>query len=106
MLEYTEPPLPGVEYPNSSYAIPEISEDEEGLEETISNLQKEHEIILLRDGKSTYMKGERRHPKWMLLRNTKDYNFIVLDVKGKNSYTYRLGAGPILDGSKLGNRAV
>ena len=80
--------------------------DEEGLDETVSNLQKEHEVLLLRDGKSTYMKGERRHPKWMLLRNTKDYNFIVLDVKGKNSHTYRLGAGPILDGSKLGNRAV
>ncbi len=80
--------------------------DEEGLEDTVSNLQEEHKVILLRDGKSTYMKGERRHPKWMLLRNTKDYNFIVLDVKGKNSHTYRLGAGPILDGSKLGNRAV
>jgi len=52
------------------------------------------------------MKGERRHPKWMVLRKTKDYNFIILNVKGKNTYTYQLGAGPILDGSKLGNRAV
>jgi hypothetical protein len=42
----------------------------------------------------------------MILRKTKDYNFIILNVKGKNTYTYQLGAGPILDGSKLGNRAV
>ena len=80
--------------------------DEEGLQDAVNSLQKEHEVILLRDSKSTYMKGERRHPKWMVLRKTKDYNFIILNVKGTSKYTYQLGAGPILDGSKLGNRAV
>ena len=80
--------------------------DEEGLVEAVKNLQKEHNEILLRDTKSTYMQGERRHPKWLLLRNTKDYNFVVLDRRGKGPYTYQLGAGPILDGEGLGNRAV
>ena len=80
--------------------------DDEGLDDAVKSLQEEHDVILLRDNKSTYMKGERRHPKWLVLRKTKDYNFIILNVKGKNTYTYQLGAGPILDGSKLGNRAV
>tara|TARA_B100000900_G_scaffold102355_1_gene84866 strand:- start:1980 stop:3443 length:1464 start_codon:yes stop_codon:yes gene_type:complete len=80
--------------------------DDEGLDDAVKSLQEEHGVLLLRDNKSTYMKGERRHPKWLILRKTKDYNFIILNVKGKNTHTYQLGAGPILDGSKLGNRAV
>jgi len=80
--------------------------DEEGLEEAVNGLQGEHENILLRDSKSTYMRGERRHPKWVLLRPSRDYNFIILDRRGTGPYTYQLGAGPILDGSVLGNRAV
>ena len=80
--------------------------DEEGLQDAVKNLQEEHDEILLRDTKSTYMQGERRHPKWLLLRSTKDYNFIILDRRGKGPYTYQLGAGPILDGEGLGNRAV
>jgi len=80
--------------------------DEEGLEEAVKGLQGEHENILLRDSKSTYMRGERRHPKWVLLRPSRDYNFIILDRRGTGPYTYQLGAGPILDGSVLGNRAV
>ena len=39
------------------------------------------------------MKGERRHPKWVLYRSSRDYNFIVLDRRGKGPYTYQLGAG-------------
>tara|TARA_R100000458_G_C8277267_1_gene252764 strand:- start:1758 stop:5576 length:3819 start_codon:yes stop_codon:yes gene_type:complete len=80
--------------------------DEEGLIDAVNNLQEEHDEILLRDTKSTYMQGERRHPKWLILRKTKDYNFIVLDRRGKGPYTYQLGAGPIIDGEGLGNRAV
>tara|TARA_R110002033_G_scaffold35063_5_gene73054 strand:- start:936 stop:1934 length:999 start_codon:yes stop_codon:yes gene_type:complete len=52
------------------------------------------------------MKGERRHPKWLLLRASRDFNFIVLDRRGKGPYTYQLGAGPILDGTEIGNRAI
>jgi len=80
--------------------------DDEGLEEAVKILQKEHGIVLLRDNKSTYMKGERRHPKWLLLRESRDFNFIILDRRGKGPYTYQLGAGPILDGESLGNRAI
>jgi len=80
--------------------------DDEGLEEAVNSLKEEHDVILLRDNKSTYMKGERRHPKWLLYRDTKDFNFIVLDRRGKGPFTYQLGAGPILDGEGLGNRAI
>ena len=80
--------------------------DDEGLEDAVNTLQSEHKIVLLRDNKSTYMKGERRHPKWLLLRKSRDFNFIVLDRRGKGPFSYQLGAGPILDGDSLGNRAV
>ena len=80
--------------------------DDEGLEDAIKSLKEDHDNILLRDNKSTYMKGERRHPKWVLLREARDFNFIVLDRRGKGPYTYQLGAGPLLDDSGLGNRVI
>jgi len=80
--------------------------DDEGLEDAVKNLKEDHDNILLRDNKSTYMRGERRHPKWILYRNTRDFNFIVLDRRGNGPYTYQLGAGPILEIEGLGNRAV
>jgi len=80
--------------------------DNEGLEDAIKSLKEDHDNILLRDNKSTYMKGERRHPKWVLLREARDFNFIVLDRRGKGPYTYQLGAGPLLDDSGLGNRVI
>ena len=80
--------------------------DDEGLEESVKSLKEDHDNILLRDNKSTYMKGERRHPKWLIYRDTKDFNFIVLDRRGKGPYTYQLGAGPINNGAELGNRAM
>tara|TARA_Y100001938_G_C8098450_1_gene439817 strand:+ start:813 stop:6293 length:5481 start_codon:yes stop_codon:yes gene_type:complete len=76
-----------------------------GLEATVSSLQETHKQLLLRDAKSTYMRGERRHPKWFLLRKNKNVSFIILDVRGKGPYTYRLGAGP-LDSEGFGNRGV
>ena len=80
--------------------------DDEGLEDAVKVLQEEHTNVLLRDSKSTYMKGERRHPKWIIYRSTRDFNFIVLDRRGKGPYTYQLGAGPLIDGDDLGNRAI
>ena len=76
-----------------------------GLESTVESLQNEHKQLLLRDANSTYMRGERRHPKWFLLRKNKNVSFIILDVRGKGPYTYRLGAGP-LDSEGFGNRGV
>jgi len=80
--------------------------DDDGLEDAVKNLKEDHNNILLRDNKSTYMRGERRHPKWIVYRSTRDFNFIVLDRRGTGPFTYQLGAGPILEIDGLGNRAV
>jgi hypothetical protein len=80
--------------------------DDAGLKMTVEALQKEGKTILLRDAKSTYMLGEKRHPKWVLLKPGKDVNLIVLDKKGESTFTYRLGMGPIIDGEKVGERKV
>ena len=80
--------------------------DEEGLNKALENLKDEDkDVYLLRDSQSTYMKGERRHPKWVLLRSPQEVNLIVLDRRGKGPFSYRLGAGPLLDNEGLGNRA-
>ena len=41
--------------------------DEVGLENAVKELSKESDKILLRDAKSTYMKGEEKHPKWVVI---------------------------------------
>ena len=79
--------------------------EKDGLADTVKSLQEEHTQLLLRDSKSTYMLGEARHPKWFLLRGNKEISLIILDVRGKGPYTYRLGAGPT-DVEGLGNRGV
>jgi len=80
--------------------------DEEGLEGIVNDLLDDFDTLLLRDSNSTYMRGEVRHPKWVLLRPGKELNFLILDRRGSGPYTYRLGAGPLLDDEGLGNRAV
>ena len=80
--------------------------DDAGLEKTIESLQEDHKRLLLRDADSTYMKGEMRHPKWVVLEEGHDVNLIVLDRRGRSPYTYRLGVGPITHNEKLGDRAV
>jgi len=80
--------------------------DEEGLEDLVNDFLGEHKTLLLRDGKSTYMKGERRHPKWVLLRPNKTINLRVLDKRGKKPFTYRLGAGPLIDDEGIEERTI
>ena len=80
--------------------------DDIGLEAVVNELKKEHTRLVLRDANSTYMKGEPRHPKWVLLDAGNDVNLMVLDRKGTSSYTYRLGTGPITHEDSLGSRAV
>ena len=46
--------------------------DEVGLESAVEELSKESSKLLLRDAKSTYMKGEERHPKWVLLAKSEE----------------------------------
>ena len=81
--------------------------DDEGLKDAVDSLSKEHSTLLLRDNKSTYMRGEKRHPKWVLLRKNRDLNLIVLDRRGEApEFIYRLGAGPVIDKEGFGDRAV
>lgn len=80
--------------------------DDDGLEDTINSLLEEHDSLLIRDGKSTYMKGEKRHPKWVLLRPNKNVNLKILDKRGKKKITYRLGAGPLIDDEGIEDATV
>mgnify|MGYP003644463712 CR=1 FL=1 len=49
--------------------------DEVGLETAVKDLGKESDKIMLRDAKSTYMKGEEKHPKWVILAKSEvDYH--------------------------------
>jgi len=49
--------------------------DEVGLEAAVKDLGKESDRIMLRDAKSTYMKGEEKHPKWVILAKSEiDYH--------------------------------
>lgn len=80
--------------------------DDAGLELTIDDLQEDDNRLLLRDAKSTYMVGEMRHPKWVLLSPGNDVVLIVLERRGNGPYTYRLGTGPITQEEELGSRAV
>lgn len=83
--------------------------DDDGLEESVEHLQaEENDGILLRDAISTYMRGESRHPKWVLLREQKEMDVMILDKRGVGPYMYRLGIGPLNDehGESLGNRAT
>lgn len=78
--------------------------DDEGLEEAIHLLREESPSdILLRDASATYMRGEIRHPKWILLSKEKKVDVIILDRKGMN---YRIGVGPIMHPEHYDSRAV
>jgi len=77
--------------------------DDEGLRVAIEGLRKEENIdILLRDANATYMKGEPRHPKWVLLSKEKMVDVIVLSRAG-GSYT--VGVGPLMHPENYGKRA-
>lgn len=77
--------------------------DDEGLQVAIEGLQKENNIdILLRDANATYMKGESRHPKWVLLSKEKMVDVIVLSASGT---TYGVGVGPLMHPEHYGKRA-
>jgi len=81
--------------------------DSEGLERAVKDLFKEKGVkqVLLRDAESTYMRGESRHPKWLLLTPEKQVDAIVLESEGSR---HLLGVGPLYDedAKEIGNRAV
>lgn len=80
--------------------------DTEGLERAVKDLMAEKGVkqVMLRDADSTYMRGETRHPKWLLLTKEHQIDVKILDTGG----AAQLGIGPILDddAKRLGNRAV
>lgn len=77
--------------------------DDEGLQHAIQLLRDESSSdILLRDAAATYMRGEIRHPKWVLLSEEKKVDVIVLDRKGTN---YQIGVGPLINPEIYGKRA-
>lgn len=80
--------------------------DTEGLERAVSDLMKEKGVkqVMLRDADSTYMKGETRHPKWLLMTKEHQLDVIVLETGG----ACLLGIGPLLEdhAKRLGNRCV
>lgn len=77
--------------------------DDEGLKVAIEGLRNENNIdILLRDANATYMKGEPRHPKWILLSKEKMVDIIVLSRAGTN---YTIGVGPLMHPEHYGKRA-
>lgn len=80
--------------------------DDEGLKAIVDNLSKDHDTLLLRDAKSVYMVGELRHPKWVMLKPGSDVVLRVLERRGSDPYTYRLGTGPITRDEEIGDRAV
>jgi len=60
--------------------------DEDGLENAVKDLLSDNKDkkILLRDAKSTYMKGEEKHPKWIMMTKSYDDYHIPFDMEIEN----------------------
>ncbi len=80
--------------------------DSEGLQRAYDDLMKEKGVkqVLLRDAEATYMKGESRHPKWVLWRPDKTIDVLVVCSSGAQ---HCLGVGPIDEemAKRIGNRS-
>jgi len=81
--------------------------DSEGLERAVKDLLKEKGVkqVMLRDAESTYMRGESRHPKWVMLTPQKQLDVRIVDSENDK---HLMGIGPLMDddASSLGNRAA
>ena len=79
--------------------------DTEGLQQCVKNLLKEKGVqrVLLRDAESTYMRGEARHPRWVLLTPKKEIDVLVVSSKG-DRHCIAVGPFPEAIGKKMGNR--
>ena len=82
--------------------------DGEGLERAVKDLMKEPDVkqVLLRDAESTYMRGESRHPKWVMLSPDQLVDVLVLSSSSDDNHL--IGVGPLYDedARAIGNRAV
>lgn len=81
--------------------------DGEGLQRAVDDLmgEKGAKQVLLRDAESTYMRGESRHPKWILLNPDQQVDVIILSSTSDGNHL--LGIGPLYeeDAKAIGNRA-
>ncbi len=87
--------------------------DEEGLEEAIKYLRSENKDckILIRDAKSTYMKGEEKHPKWILLTKADDDFHVPFSMELDNdafiiNYEHDIVKFDIVDEEPVNPRAI
>jgi hypothetical protein len=87
--------------------------DDEGLEEAIKYLRSENEDckILIRDAKSTYMKGEDKHPKWILLTKADDDFHVPFSMELDNNvfiinYEHDIVKFDIVDEEPVNPRAI
>ena len=82
--------------------------DGEGLSRAVKDLMKEPDVkqVLLRDAESSYMRGESRHPKWVMLNPA--HLVDVLVVSSSSVDNHLIGVGPLYDedAKAIGNRAV
>ena len=80
--------------------------DNDGLQRAYDDLMKEKGVkqVLLRDAGATYMRGEARHPKWVLWRPDRTIDVRVVSSSGAQ---HCLGVGPIDEetAKKIGNRS-
>ena len=60
--------------------------DEVGLKNAVESLGKENKMLLLRDAKSTYMKGEDKHPKWVMLAKEDILYHVPFTMEIENDY--------------------
>jgi len=62
--------------------------DDEGLKGSVKSLLEENKDakLLLRDAKSSYMKGEEKHPKWVLMTKSDDDFHIPFGMEMEDGY--------------------
>lgn len=57
------------------------------------------EGVMIKDAKSSYIKGKKKNPKWIKWKKFIDLDLMVMDIRKNknNTYSYTLGAGPLVD---------
>tara|TARA_R110002110_G_scaffold14868_18_gene68189 strand:- start:3514 stop:6402 length:2889 start_codon:yes stop_codon:yes gene_type:complete len=80
-----------------------IGEIEEYAKEIMENPTAEG--VMIKDSKSSYIKGKKKNPKWIKWKKFIDLDLMVLDIRKNknNTYSYTLGAGPISDEDEYKN---
>jgi len=80
-----------------------LEEIEDYAKEIMENPTSEG--VMIKDAKSSYIKGKKKNPKWIKWKKFIDLDLIVLDIRKNknNTYSYTLGAGPLSDDDEYKN---